>query len=115
MRKTIIAGVLLGLTAPAAAQDYQFVIARKQTCDFTGERAYNAFNLKRQGLDMQVITKEDSGLAYPIYKYAVEYGYNTALTQEDAYLHSWAKCMDNFEWALKYYKNHKRIAEHLHY
>lgn len=115
MRKTIIAALLLGASLPAVAQDYTFLVVQKQNCEFAAERSFNAFNLKQQGQPMQVIRVEDVGWVYPIQKYAVEYGYNSAVNKEDAYMHSWAKCMDNFEWLANYHKRTKKIPEHLHY
>lgn len=106
-------------TTGAVAEDYQFIVERKETCEFVGKSALFA-NREARGvgnpITAQILQITKDTYSAPMHAYAVGFGSNTGLDEETAYMGAWAKCMDNYEWARTYWQNNnKKPATYLHY
>lgn len=113
MKKTIAALFLIA-SMPAAATDYQQANQKTMFCQYAGELSAQAFLNTRDKMEVMEITKENAGTLYAAFKWATEYGI-TAPDAKNAYMASWSKCMDNFEYLFTYKKTRGVIADSLHY
>lgn len=114
MRVTIATLLLLTATQ-AAALDYQEENMRQTSCKFQGEESAVSFETKQAGEPMFEITPEMGGAMYAMTKWSLEYGYNQATSKKDAFMASWSKCMDNWEYLMFYKKDKGVPAMQLHY
>lgn len=113
MRKTIIA-LLLTTSTFAYAGDYSEANNKIAMCKIVSELSAHAFLGKDKGPPTPAAKQGYEDL-YALAKFAKEYGYVKAVSMEDAYMSTWAKCMDNVEYLTRETKVHGQIAEELLY
>lgn len=112
MKKTLIA-LILATSTTAFAGDYTDANTKIAMCKIISEYSAHAFLGKEKGAPKPASIKDDDYL-YALVKFAREYGYTRATTMEDAYMTTWAKCMDNADYLVQEYST-GRIATELLY
>lgn len=96
---TLIALVLIAST-PALASDYKHAVARDQYCGAAAGLSEDAYKARERGKPKQPLVDEmkhllDGTRTDAIVKFTIDYGYDKAVTAKDAYMTTWAFCMDN--------------------
>jgi len=103
MKKTIIIALLAGMSSVASASDYSSAVARQEYCSNSGEYARMVYDGRISGKAKQVYFDEtahitaghdDDDRVNRVIAFSINYGYDKATDGKDAYMKSWAYCMD---------------------
>lgn len=107
MRKNIVTLALAGMLAmsfgaTAVAGEYQHAVAQQQYCDGMAQMSVIVFNDSRNNGTTkehfyELSAKSDEGrpeVEKKIITFAINYGHDDATDAKDAYMKTWAYCMD---------------------
>ena len=95
MLSMIYIGALL--TTPVMAQRHKMEVLRNLICDNVRRAAQVNWLSKQLGRPMRTTVPSGSENIAPLYRWAFDYGYNQATSEEDAVMMARAKCMDNVD------------------
>lgn len=102
--KTFVLIALLALSTPSLAGNYSHTVAVRMLCHDAGERSWSAFVSRSNGESKyeHAKAKLEDDLKNPDYTSqdkeilvrAIRYGFDQAVSEEDARMKGWAICMD---------------------
>lgn len=103
MKKLIVATLLLSIIVAesAFAGGYSAAVERQEFCDHIGGVSKNVYDGKQAGstkqhfIDMGARASAVDPTNAKLIKFAINYGYDEATDGKDAYMKSWAYCMDS--------------------
>lgn len=106
MNKVIVAACLLAsliISMPAVAGDYTHSLAVNTYCRGTAGFSSDTYlgrvagKSKQEFIDQAQHILKDNDVGSEILLFAINYGYDQATSQKDAYMTSWANCMDKLD------------------
>ena len=102
MKKITLLISLLGITASAHAESYSSAVSRDRLCSGTAMMAKVIYQSRINGEEKSGMGHRDPNpYTRPLNVFMEDYAYDSATSEDDAYMTVWAKCMDNIDMLLK--------------
>lgn len=98
----------LFIAANAQAGDYNEAMSKLQLCEMIAFTAQGSYMETQRGSEIPDYPYRNGST--PLMNYAKQYG-KSAINEQDAYTHVWAKCMDNLDQLTLDYKTSGKIYE----
>jgi hypothetical protein len=110
MRQFIIMLALAGATIAAHAGSYSNATESVEICKTFGGDAVRAYRARQANQPQPQLDQDFLGTyGQPLMEYALDYGYNYALTEQGAFRQGTAKCLDNLDYLSREWKYYQKV------